>query len=82
MQRLIPLHEAAHPLSAGVSLGRFRQRHTLLLPAGMPPERVEALAERYSIEEAWLTPTDGLGWGMDEPALVLIDSLSDSSTSP
>ena len=58
------------------------QRPALLLPEGMPPGRVAELAERFGVEEAWLTPSDGLGWGSDEPRLVLIDSLSGSSTSP
>jgi hypothetical protein len=57
-------------------------RPALLLPSGMPAERVRELSARFGIEQAWLTPSDGLGWGMDPPQLVGIDTLSDLGGTP
>lgn len=57
-------------------------RPALLLPAGLPPQRIHELSNRFGIEHAWLTPSDGMAWGAETPMLVPVDTLSDLDGPP
>ncbi len=51
------------------------ERPALLLPVNMPQQQLRDLAERYAIEHVWLTPSDGLGWGVEEERELLLEEL-------
>ena len=65
--------EGAEPVFASRPL--LCSRPALLLPRGMEPEQVRALAERYGVEQAWLTPMAGMAWTKDREALIPLDEL-------